>query len=189
MVREPFRSHGPRSRAYLHGGAIVVQDDSSNDLVTLGQLPDDSHGIEIVNTAGAVVYEVNESGQQVPFLHLPMGSTGGVSGMAITNASFGGDGQYLVDFYVIAKRVTVTWAALFPGGASSTMEVRTTFAGPTNAVLDLTAGLTSSVTGTVDEELPSDAIGSTCRLVVEARRASGSDVLGLNIALQPRNYG
>lgn len=208
---EPFHSVGG-GKAYLREQTIVVQDRDDRDVIRIGRSIDgewtvtmldaqgqervrigqlaDEYGLRVRNKNGVVVYEVDNEGQTYPHQLLPMGSTGGISGMAITSGTFGGDGVYLVDAYFTAPRVTLAWTALFPGGHSSTMDVRTRMQlGNTFWTLDSRPGLATSTTGTVDADVPPQLLGQTARLIVDARRASGADLLGLNIALHPRNYG
>ena len=54
--------------------------------------------------------------------------------------------------------------------------------------LSETTGIATSTTGTVTAELGEAAVGTVVRLQVEAKRASGSDTLGLQIVAHTRNY-
>lgn len=165
-------------------------DNSENERVRIGELSSEQFGLRIRNTDDDVVYEVNNEGQTLPYLVVPMGSTGGVSGMAITNSSYGGDGIYYADWYCTGPNVQVIWGASFPGGHSSTMDVRVrAYVNGAYTTLSETTGVATSTTGTVDSVLPAGAVGTVIRLVVDAKRASGSDTLGLQIVAHPRNYG
>lgn len=165
-------------------------DGAGVERVRIGETASDDYGFRIRNSSGETIFEVDDGGQVYPYLQLAMGTTGGFAGMGISSATYGGDGLYLVDFYCVAPNVDLTWACSFPGGHSSTMDVRVrAYVNGSYTTLSETTGINTSSTGAVDSPLPAGAVGTVIRLQVEARRASGSDLLGLQIALQPRNYG
>ncbi len=165
-------------------------DAAGSDRVRIGEIAANDYGVRIKNRDGDTIYEVDDGGQSLPYHIIPMGSTGGVSGMLITNSSYGGDGIYYADWYCTAPNVQVIWGCSFPGGHSSTMDIRVrAYVGSTYYTLSETTGIATSTTGTVDTALPSGAVGTVVRVQVEAKRASGSDTLGLQIVAHPRNYG
>jgi hypothetical protein len=165
-------------------------DNQGGERVRIGELSPERFGLRVRNAASQVVYEVDNGGQTLPYLVVPMGSTGGVSGMAIQSGSYGGDGIYYADWYCTAPRVRVIWGCSFPLVHTSTMDVRVrSYVNGSYTTLSETKGLNTSSTGTVDAQLPSGAVGTVIRVQVEARRASGADTLGLQIVAHPRNYG
>lgn len=165
-------------------------DAAGDERVRIGEVAADNYGLRIKNAEGDTIYEVDDNGQTVPYLVVPMGSTGGVSGMAITNSSYGGDGIYYADWYCTGPNVQVIWGCSFPGGHSSTMDVRVrAYVNGAYTTLSETLAVAASSTGTVTSLLPDGAVGTVIRTVVDARRASGADTLGLQIVAHPRNYG
>jgi len=165
-------------------------DSAGSDRLRIGEIDADNYGLRIKNRDGDTIYEVDDGGQVYPYLVVPMGSTGGVSGMLITSGSYGGDGIYYADWYCTGPNVQVIWGCSFPGGHSSTMDVRVrTYVNGGYTTVSETTAIATSSTGTVNFALPASAIGTVIRVQVEARRASGSDTLGLQIVAHPRNYG
>lgn len=164
-------------------------DSNGNERVRIGEVADGDYGLRVKNADSETIFEVDNQGQSLPYHIIPMGSTGGVSGMLITNGTYGGDGIYYADWYCTSPTVQVIWGCSFPGGHSSTMDVRVrTYVSGAYMTVSETTAIATSTTGTVTVSLPEGAVGTVIRLQVEARRASGSDTLGLQIVAHPRNY-
>jgi len=164
-------------------------DSTQTERVRIGEISEGQYGLRVKNANSETIYEVGNQGQTLPYHVIPMGSTGGVSGMFITNGTYGGDGIYYADWYCTSSTVQVIWGCSFPGGHSSTMDVRVrAYVNGAYTTLSETTGIATSTTGTVTAELGEAAVGTVVRLQVEAKRASGSDTLGLQIVAHPRNY-
>lgn len=171
----------------LYGMQAV--DPSGNERVRVGELSDSDYGFKVNNNQANTIYKIGNEGQSLPYMIVPMGTTGGFAGMGITNGTYGGDGIYYADWYCTGPNVLITWGASFPGSHSSTMDVRVrAYVNGAYTTMSETTGIATSTTGTVDKRLPDGAVGTVIRLQVEARRASGSDLLGLQIVAHPRNY-
>lgn len=165
-------------------------DAQGTDRVRIGEIDASDYGMRVKNRDGDTIFEVDDGGQVYPYHIIPMGSTGGVSGMLITNSSYGGDGIYYADWYCTAPNVQIIWGCSFPVGHSSTMDIRVrVYANAQYTTISETTGIATSTTGTVTTTLPEGAVGTIVRIQVEAKRASGSDTLGLQIVAHPRNYG
>jgi len=166
--------------------ALVLVDTNGQERVRIGQTSSTQFGMRTKSASGQTVFEVDNAGQSLPYLNLPMGQRGGIAGIGIQNVAYGGDGSSDVDFYAVAQRVRLTWGLSYLSG---TYAVRVKcLVGVTTTVLHETVDIVAAASKTVDVELPGGSLGQDVRLTVEAKRTAGAELAGLQIILHPINY-